>query len=98
VCDVSPSPSRWTAPAPSAAFRLPPGAPAPGRMGVPFTQRTAGSPRVAGGPQRHAAGLLYRVRMFWPLIVGFVLFVLLAVLLGWVMDPSRHGDAGKDGH
>jgi hypothetical protein len=36
--------------------------------------------------------------MFIPLIVGFVLFVLLAVLLGWVLDPSRHGDAGHDGH
>jgi len=36
--------------------------------------------------------------MFWPLIVGFVLFVLLAVFLGWVMDPSRHRDAGNDGH
>jgi hypothetical protein len=36
--------------------------------------------------------------MFIPLIVGFVLFVLLAVLLGWVLDPSRHGDAGHDRH
>lgn len=30
--------------------------------------------------------------MFWPLIAGFVLFVLLAVLLGWIMDPARHAD------
>jgi len=36
--------------------------------------------------------------MFWPLIVGFVLFILLAVFLGWVLDPSRHGGAGNDGH
>ena len=36
--------------------------------------------------------------MFIPLIVGFVLFVLLAVLLGWVLDPSRHGDAPSDRH
>jgi hypothetical protein len=36
--------------------------------------------------------------MFIPLIVGFVLFVLLAVLLGWVLDPSRHGDARDDRH
>jgi hypothetical protein len=36
--------------------------------------------------------------MFIPLIVGFVLFVLLAVLLGWVLDPSRHGDASHDRH
>jgi hypothetical protein len=36
--------------------------------------------------------------MFIPLIVGFVLFVLLAVLLGWVLDPSRHGNARQDRH
>jgi hypothetical protein len=30
--------------------------------------------------------------MFWPLIAGFVAFVLLAVFMGWVMDTSRHGD------
>lgn len=34
--------------------------------------------------------------MFWPLIGGFVAFVLLAIFLGWVMDTSRHGD--RDGH
>jgi hypothetical protein len=37
--------------------------------------------------------------MFWPLIGGFIAFFLLTVLIGWVMDPSRHGDAGKrEGH
>jgi hypothetical protein len=36
--------------------------------------------------------------MYWPLIGGFVAFVLLAVLLGWILDPSRHGDANHDGH
>ncbi len=47
--------------------------------------------------------------MFWPLIGGFVAFILLVVLLGWVMDTSRHdgagdggagadGEAGHDGH
>jgi uncharacterized integral membrane protein len=30
--------------------------------------------------------------MFWPLIVGFVGFVLVAVLMGWIMDPSRRHD------
>jgi hypothetical protein len=35
--------------------------------------------------------------MFWPLIGGFIAFVLLAVLLGWILDPSRR-DAGPDGH
>jgi hypothetical protein len=36
--------------------------------------------------------------MYWPLIGGFIAFVLLAVFLGWLMDASRHGDAGRDGH
>jgi len=35
--------------------------------------------------------------MFWPLIGAFIAFVLFAVFMGWVMDPSsrhveRHGD------
>jgi hypothetical protein len=33
--------------------------------------------------------------MFWPLIGGFVAFVLLTVLIGWIMDTSRRGDAGE---
>jgi hypothetical protein len=37
--------------------------------------------------------------MYWPLIGGFVAFVLLAVVMGWIMDPARHGgDAGHDRH
>jgi hypothetical protein len=36
--------------------------------------------------------------MYWPLIGGLIAFILLAVFLGWLMDPSRHGDAGHDGH
>jgi ABC-type Mn2+/Zn2+ transport system permease subunit len=35
--------------------------------------------------------------MFWPLIGGFIAFVLLAVLLGWIMDTSRHDRAGEPG-
>jgi hypothetical protein len=27
--------------------------------------------------------------VFWPLIGGFIVFVLLAVLLGWILDPAR---------
>jgi uncharacterized integral membrane protein len=31
--------------------------------------------------------------MYWPLIVGFVLFVLLTILIGWIMDaPRRRGE------
>jgi hypothetical protein len=33
--------------------------------------------------------------MFWPLIGGFVAFVLLAVLMGWLMDTDRGGDADR---
>jgi hypothetical protein len=33
--------------------------------------------------------------MYWPLIGGFIAFVLLAVLLGWILDPDRHRG---DGH
>jgi hypothetical protein len=36
--------------------------------------------------------------MFWPLIGGFIAFVLLAVLLGWILDPDRHGDGQGDRH
>jgi hypothetical protein len=34
--------------------------------------------------------------VYWPLIGGFIAFVLLAVLMGWIMD--RGGDADHDGH
>jgi hypothetical protein len=30
--------------------------------------------------------------MYWPLIGGFIAFILLAVLLGWIMDPDRRSD------
>lgn len=33
--------------------------------------------------------------MYWPLFGGFVAFVLLALIMGWVMDPKRHGDADR---
>jgi hypothetical protein len=29
--------------------------------------------------------------MFWPLIGGFIAFVLLAILLGWIIGPTRRG-------
>jgi hypothetical protein len=34
--------------------------------------------------------------MFWPLIGGFIAFVALTLLIGWIMDSSRHGDPGAD--
>jgi hypothetical protein len=36
--------------------------------------------------------------MYWPLIGGFIVFILIAVLLGWIMDTTRGGGAGNDGH
>jgi F0F1-type ATP synthase assembly protein I len=33
--------------------------------------------------------------MYWALIAGFVAFVLIAVLLGWLTDTSRGGDAER---
>jgi len=33
--------------------------------------------------------------MFWPLIGGFIVVVLLTVLMGWVLDPDRR--ARRDG-
>jgi hypothetical protein len=30
--------------------------------------------------------------MYWPLIGGFIAFLLLVVLIGWLVDPWRHGD------
>lgn len=32
------------------------------------------------------------IAMYWPLIGGFVAFLVVAIILGWVLDPSRHGD------
>ena len=36
--------------------------------------------------------------MFWPLAGGFIAFILFAIFMGWVMDPSRHGDRDSHGH
>ncbi len=36
--------------------------------------------------------------MYWPLIVGFIALVLLTVLIGWLVDPARRGDAENDRH
>jgi hypothetical protein len=37
--------------------------------------------------------------VYAPLIGGFIVFVLLAVLVGWFVDPSRGGGGSEhDGH
>ena len=33
--------------------------------------------------------------MYWPLLGGFIVFVLFAILMGWITDSSRRG---RDGH
>ena len=38
---------------------------------------------------------IYFVLMYWPLIGGFVAFVLIALLLGWILDPDRRRDMGE---
>jgi hypothetical protein len=66
------------------------------------------SRRAAGPGARRVASPAEPVRtaprpgmfpaMYAPLIGGFVVFVLIAVFIGWVLDTSRHGDSGRDGH
>ena len=41
------------------------------------------------------ARLLYVSAMYWPLIGGFIAFVLLAVLIGWIIDSSARRDADR---
>jgi len=36
--------------------------------------------------------------MYAPLLGGFIAFVLLAVLIGWAVDPSRREDSESDQH
>jgi hypothetical protein len=35
--------------------------------------------------------------MYWPLIGGFIAIFVITLLVGWIMDTSRRGDA-DDGH
>jgi hypothetical protein len=36
--------------------------------------------------------------MYWPLLGGFIAFVLFALIMGWIMDPRRRGDVDHDQH
>ena len=36
--------------------------------------------------------------MYWPLLGGFIAFIILALIMGRIMDPSRHGDVDRDRH
>jgi hypothetical protein len=33
--------------------------------------------------------------MYWPLIGGFIAFVLVLILIGWWVDPSRRSDTNE---
>jgi hypothetical protein len=33
--------------------------------------------------------------MYWPLLGGFIVIVLVTILLGWIMDAPRRRDAGR---
>jgi len=100
--DLPPGASRRTPPAEPASLRVPPGATAAGRVGVSVAQRAGLAARLTvseSSAARVRPGLYIFTAMFWPLIGGFIAFVLLAVFLGWVMDTSRHGgDADRDRH
>jgi hypothetical protein len=36
--------------------------------------------------------------MYWPLLGGFIAFVLVAILMGWIMDPARRRDGDHNQH
>jgi hypothetical protein len=36
--------------------------------------------------------------MYWPLLGGFIAFVLLAVIIGYFVDPSRAQPSERDKH
>lgn len=36
--------------------------------------------------------------MYWPLLGGFIAFVLLAVIIGYFVDPARSGESSEREH
>jgi hypothetical protein len=72
------------------------------RLGGP-TSRTAaagaGPARANRGPRGVPAAGSYIVRaMYWPLAGGFIAFILIALIMGWIMDTDRHGKTDRDQH
>ena len=71
----------------------------PARCSPPAPAALAARPRGArrSPPRRSPPGSLYKVpRVFWPLIGAFIAFVLLAIIMGWIMDaPRRRGDGRR---
>jgi F0F1-type ATP synthase assembly protein I len=33
--------------------------------------------------------------VYWPLLGGFIAFVLVAIVLGWILDPARRRDGER---
>ena len=70
-------------------------------MGLPLAQRAGLAARVSRSdvppPQTGGASYMF-CAMYWPLLGGFIAFVIFALIMGWIMDPSRHGDADHDRH
>jgi hypothetical protein len=62
-----------------------------GPRGVP-----AASPRRPRGVP--AAGSYIVRAMYWPLAGGFIAFILIALIMGWIMDTDRHGKTDRDQH
>jgi hypothetical protein len=107
VFDLQAQPSRGSPTPESDAVRVPPGAQVAGGVGVPhgagagraarLTRAVLGSGAPHPGPTPRLQAR-YVCAMFWPLIGGFIAFVLVAVILGWLMDTSRRNGAEGDGH
>jgi hypothetical protein len=36
--------------------------------------------------------------VFWPLIGGFIAFLLIVIAIGWAVDPDRAPNANRDDH
>jgi hypothetical protein len=72
------------------------------RLGEPTSHAAAPGPGPAGaqrGPRGVPAAASYIVRaMYWPLAGGFIAFILIALIMGWIMDTDRHGKTDRDQH
>jgi hypothetical protein len=55
--------------------------------------------RGSYAPQRLAGGETYNLpRVFWPLIGGFIAFLIVLLFLGWILDRSEQRDPERQQH
>jgi hypothetical protein len=48
---------------------------------------------------RREVGRPYNLpRVYWPLIGGFIAFLIVLLLLGWILDRSEQRDPGRQQH